>query len=152
MRLITWIYECGNCLRAFECPDLPEGVYGEATMRSDTGRRAYIDLVDLPELSEVLDILKEMTPGIAEPRLYELSNYAFPAACDVAPDGTRYQFNKFPSCPRCGSVNILNWNPKEPVEIVECDMPTITHAVWRGLSDEEKKQRVRNAIKAPGGG
>jgi hypothetical protein len=150
LNLIMWVYECERCGTRFERPDLPENVYGHALMISDTGATAYIDLLESPTFDEVSEMVDTHMPTSDEWARADAMPKVFSVACDRAPDGSIYRCNRMPLCPNCGSQAMRNWQPKDPVQRVQCEVAVVTHHGWNSLSPGDKNDKVREALREIG--
>jgi hypothetical protein len=70
-------------------------------------------------------------------------------ACDPAPSGHLYDFTGKIWCPVCGSPNVHYW-PDNPFQFEVVDLPHVTHEQWQRLTDEEKRERLREALRKVG--
>ncbi len=67
------------------------------------------------------------------------------AAWISAPWGNRYSFTGKFWCPVCGGTEVT-YGPDQPRVVEVVDLPEVTHVEWEGLTAEEKRARLRQAI------
>lgn len=147
MRLHLFEYTCGQCRHRFTAPVLVGG-YGVLLLRS-TGRgaEAVVDTFHDPVFDEVSGMLRN-APGVSDlssDRRRELTQAVFSVACDPDIDGTPYVVGARPRCPNCGSRTISYWQATEPPQIVDVDVPHVTHERWSRMSGEERTAAVERA-------
>ncbi|WP_036293555.1 hypothetical protein [Methylosinus sp. PW1] len=149
MKLIVMIYTCDDCGHAFETPDVDPGSYGEFVLRTSTGHAAFLDALHDPTYEEA-DRMLAANPAIsgysAMKRADLLQAIFGEACCDRAEDGSVFSMTQHPICPRCKSAKIRSWDVKEPVEIVDVDMPTVSHRTWLGMNDKEREARLAESV------
>lgn len=145
MKLQNYIYQCGVCKNEFKAPELIGDAYGEFLMRNAKGDIVYLNSFDDPVFNEVEKLFKNCV------KLEQLNNAKLfqtilSVACDPSLDGDFYCIRNKPLCPNCGSNKMLSWEGVYPQEIVEVDVPNVTHECWNKLSAKEKQDRVKEAI------
>lgn len=148
MKLIVTRYVCGNCTQAFNAPALLPGSYGEFLLRSSAGELTHLNGLEDDTYAEVSDLLEKL-PKIAvlrpEERAAVLQRVFGEVACDPGPSGLPLSMVAKPPCPFCRSQRMASWEPKEPVELVEIDVPEVTHRGWSALSEDEKIAQLKRA-------
>ncbi|MCX7122036.1 MAG: hypothetical protein NTZ67_09760 [Gammaproteobacteria bacterium] len=145
MKLHLYYYECNNCKNIFKSPQLSGNPYGEFLMRSTAGDIVYLDSFKDKVFDEIETFFKKTA------KADQLQNTAFfqeifSVVCDVDYDGFVYRIRQKPPCPKCGKINIGHWGPTNPPEIIDVDVPIVTHEKWNKLSESEKKSRINDAI------
>jgi hypothetical protein len=102
-----------------------------------------------PVFDEMINLVRELLgPG---PRTSTLNCFGLVlgAACDPAPSGQLYDFTGKIWCPICGSPNVQYW-PDDPFQFEVIDLPHVTHQGWQQLSQDEKRERIREALRKVG--
>ena len=110
---------------------------------------AYIDCLNDPVCSE-LSALTKMLLRESNKKALEISDcfdHVLSYVCEPAPSGHRYSFAGKRWCPVCGIHQIHEYGT-EFTDIVQ--VPHVTHRYWQGLSDEQKRELVFNALKEAG--
>ena len=140
MTLHLFKYECSGCGRVYRAPVILQSAYGEFLLRSGgRGTEAYLDAKQDPIYREVSDSVKHH-PLAAQLRAIkqgELVQKVFGITCDPDTDGSDFQTWRKPKCPYCGVDKPSRWEATEPPELIEMDLPPITHNQWvkRGASE-----------------
>lgn len=149
MKLQNYLYQCNKCKNKFKAPELLGEPYGEFLLRTKTGEIEYLFAIDSSEFLEVGNIVDKFleNTGISELGRAKVLHQLFGITCDLASDGTEYKIGGKPICPKCGSNEMYSWEPIYPVEIVEVDVPHVTHERWNKLSDVEKQSKIEEAVK-----
>ena len=150
MKLHNFNYECGNCGRKFKSPELLGNPYGEFLMRSEKGDIAYLYALDNVVFKEFSDMLAQhsMISGMQDVEQAKILHQIFGFACDLSPDGSRYQITQDPLCTFCNKCQITHWGPTNPPECVDLDVKLITHNEWNSLTEKEKHMVVDKGVKA----
>jgi hypothetical protein len=96
------------------------------------------------EVSQLLD----RVPGV--PALWDndrggLVQAVFGVACDPDGDGTPFVIGGKPPVPNCGCHTMASWTAANPPEIVDIDVPHVTHERWSRLTGEDHAAAVRRA-------
>lgn len=142
MKLELVTYTCGDCAFSFDAASLGETAYGEFLLWSKNAEIAYLNaftdgtyksvdrlLLAIPEIAGLNPLLRSEILQEIYGRL----------ACDFDSKGDFFQISGLPPCPACGSQNITSWRFKNPPEVVEIDIPPVSHKRWEGLSDLQRK-------------
>lgn len=148
MRLLNYIYCCGQCQSEFRVPQIPDTSYGEFILRTERGEVSYLSAIDSDDFSEVSGMIATFLKGkgISELGRAQVLHQIFGIACDLSPGGYVYKIGEHPLCPECGNNNMHSWKPTDPPEIVELDLPSVTHDEWNSLAIFEKRSRVEKAV------
>ena len=149
MRLHLFEYTCARCARSFKAPELVGG-YGDLLLRSTgLGTESVVFALSdeaFGEVGRLLDVV-----GGAEIGSYrqgELVQEIFGITCDPDIDGSRFVVGGKPRCPTCGSHLMQGWRATEPPEIVDIDIPHVSHEKWMKKSLAERIELVRLAFEA----
>jgi hypothetical protein len=70
----------------------------------------------------------------------------FSVACDRDVDRTPFIVGGNPRCPNCGSHEMETWRSTNPPEIVDVDVPHVTHEWWISKTLDDRKALVRRAV------
>jgi hypothetical protein len=145
MKLQKFTYQC-ELGHEFYALEVPAGAYGEFLLRDQAGvHMAYLNALDDPTYKEVDNILAKqptLTQVVPVKRANILRRIYGAAACDPPPDGGDFQIGRHPQCPVCHSAVMRSWKESEPIEFIDADIPSVTHAVWQSLSAEQRIARV----------
>ena len=148
MKLQNYKYVCKSCAKTFKSANLSENHYAEFLMRTKTGKMAYLFAIG----DEVFSKIKHQFESM--PKLKNIDTLArvtilhqiFCITCDLANDGTEYKIGGKPICPKCGSNKMYSWESIYPPEMVEMNVPHVTHDRWNKLTDAEKKSKIEEAV------
>lgn len=66
-------------------------------------------------------------------------------ACDLSPRELQFDFTGKIHCPKCGTVNVSYTQDEKP-EILQMDIPIVTHEEWNNLDLIEKKKKIQGAL------
>jgi len=149
MKLQKYIYQCEACQNKFEAPELLGEPYGEFLVRTEKGETSYLHAISDSVFKEVSvylrdnPILSDMDRVSRARVLHEI----FGIACDLSIGGYEYKIGGNPVCPRCHSNRMYSWEPIYPPEILDIDIPLVTHLNWNKLTNDEKQSRIENALK-----
>lgn len=111
---------------------------------------AYVNLFEDEIFDEftllVNQVLNDSHIELSKARIAEIINCTFGISCDyinnMAVDSSVHE----EKCVNCGSKK-FGTKLTEPEKIVEIAVPQITHEAWKTLSDDEKKEKIRQEIK-----
>jgi len=139
--------KCEDCGGIFTAVLANTGSYGELILYSRAGNAAWLNALEDPVFDEVTELVK------AHPDAGKLDDVdqatvlhaVFSVACDPDPEHHRYVIGGMPPCPNCKSQKIESWEPVGALP-AERSIPHVTHAWWNGLSPEEKRSTVHQAI------
>lgn len=142
MKVELAYYTCGCCECKFTAHKLIAGSYGEFLLRSaGTGQEAYLNAMADDTYMEVNNILASLPQMMnVKPIVkagYLKSIYGL-VACDTDNNGYPFEIGLNPKCPRCSSREIKFWEVVEPIEVIDKDIPFVTHFRWNKLSREDK--------------
>lgn len=146
--LTLTIWKCSKTEQEFQIYDLAgPGVYGEFLMHAQDGKMAYWRALNDP----VYDSLKSITTALAAELSLKRETVFYRTCgvcCDAAADGSLY--SRLPYCPFCKDNNVAFTLMPEPLQIKAFGLPNVTHKRWKGLSEAERKELVRNEMKRVG--
>lgn len=145
IELIT--YTCANCANVFDAPSLGEGTYGEFLLWSKGGRVAHLNAFEDLSYKEVSNFLEKSPKahGMQPLERAKILRHIYGGlACDSDEKGFPFEVDAFPPCPKCGSQKMSSWTFKNPPEIVEMSIPSVTHIRWDALNDSEKQDLVED--------
>ena len=125
-------YICGGCGCAYRAGQVT-GSYGTLGFWAETGKyQAVIDAIGDTLIVAVGAAVRghpaawsvdDLTCGAITQRV-------FARLSDPAPDGSRYSRDTKPACPECGACTPRHWQSREPPELVELEVPDLTHDDW----------------------
>ena len=142
---------CANCAQHFVQPELAENSYGEFLLRTPSGEWAYLDAMADASYKEVDSLLSSnsRTAHLSDAeRCVCLMHIYGKVACDPASDGTVFVLAAFPPCPNCGSQEMASWEYLNPAQVVDEEVPNVTHTRWATLSAAQKAVLVEAALAA----
>lgn len=142
------VVSCKKCEQKVEFLYLSDFAYGERILLYDNGKKyAYINLLKDETYShiteEIDNILKEKESVILA-RSQDMVNTIFTITCDTI-DGSKVDFSDKRKCENCGCEEFGDLLV-EPEEIIDINIPEITHFCWNKLSVEERKQKIISAV------
>lgn len=143
MSAILFWYTCNRCGHQFNVPATSDFAYGEFIMRSNSGEHwVFLNAFDDPVFTEVADIVDSNPKLQAENKkmVGGLTQSAFSAACDPAPDGSPYRIGWLLRCPKCGGDSLKGWD--EEIPPVRVDLPSPAHVEWLSLSMDERRRLI----------
>lgn len=138
-------YTCGHCGSTFEAPTLGEASYGEFLLWSSTGKVVYVNAIEDKVYLELDKLLAQRFDNLqSDPfKASEVLQQIFgPMACEADPTGAPYMIGAQPSCTSCANGNVASWELIDPLQIVEYDIPVVTHVRWSSLTDVEKAAQI----------
>ncbi len=149
MQLFRWkcTCECGNTFETLELDD--EFSYGEFILRNSKDELRYLFAPEDKAFAELIKIVEEnkaITPQTNLSLIVSLEQRIFAITCDKAEDGSAFEMNLNPLCPKCGSRKVVNWQQIRPIKPVEVDIKAVSHLHWDSLSQAEKKSLVEDAL------
>jgi hypothetical protein len=101
-------------------------------------------------LREVSQIAEDL---IQETGIPDKGNECFQAVVgivfDKSPLGFQYHFDEV-YCPVCGSSKVFKPRPVVPEQVDILEVREVTYTVWQSLTFEEKRNRLKNALKEIG--
>ena len=151
MKLLIVDYGCALCGREFSAPDVPHALYGEFLLRSHgAGRMAFLDGLADDAFQEVAALVEAHTGAERSSSVLGglLHGVYGAVACDPDPDGNAYHLNLNAPCPHCASQQIKARKVRDPIEIVEVDVASVTHEAWEAMEPEERVRRVGKQLEA----
>lgn len=141
-------YTCANCANVFDAPSLGEGTYGEFLLWSKSGHIAHLNAFEDSSYKEVSNFL-EQSPKVHRLQPLEkakvLRHVYGGVACDPDVNGLPFVIDAMPPCPKCGDQQMSSWTFRNPPEIVDVPIPSVTHIRWNALIDSEKQNLVEIA-------
>jgi hypothetical protein len=150
MRLQIFEYQCEPSGHSFRAPALPVNAYGEFLLRDEDGMSTvYLNAIGDPTYKEVSLLLRRsphLTDISPNRRADILKRIYGSVACDPDSKGKPFRIGQCPRCPVCSSTNMKSWQEVRPVEFVDLDIPTTTHLMWIGLNEDQKVDRVNDAL------
>lgn len=126
--------------------------YGKRTARTPIPDDfAYIAALNDPTFHELGKLADEYLKGtgLKEWQIADCFDVVLPLACDPAPSGHRYNFDGTHWCPMCGATEIDFYESEPRVEEL-VEVYHVSHENWKRLSEAEKREIVRNALKEAG--
>lgn len=151
MKLQVFNFKCAECGKQFKSNDLASGSYGEFLLRSSTSaNEAYLDALGDGTYQEVIDLIKadEKMAAKKPNAIADVVRKTYgEIACDPDEQGNHFRIGEFPKCPVCGSQKMESWEALDPPQMVEKNVPHVTHKVWDALSSVEKKEVVSRVLK-----
>lgn len=149
MKLETYLYKCATCNKEFNDVELQEGSYGEFILRTSNNEMALLKSLSSKEFDEVAEIVNHNPAAQSWNKFKkaEVIQNVFGITCDQSPTGKTYHIGKLPICPNCKSNNIASWQPLNPPQFIEKDIPSVTHNTWNKLTQKEKEEKINIAIK-----
>jgi len=118
------------------------------------GATPYHELVEFnswedPVFDEMIKLVRELLGPGPRTSTSNCFGLVLGAACDPAPSGQLYDFTGKVWCPICGSPNVHYW-PDDPFQFEVIDLPHVTHQGWQQLSQAERRERIREALRKVG--
>ncbi len=151
MKLVLFEYRCESCGISFKAPQISPHAYGDFLLRKkNSPALRYVDAVHSVAYSEVACELKinAETRGLGETKQSDVLQAIFGrVACDPDVDGEPFEMGLPPYCPKCAGPSASAWSITEPIEFVELEIPPATFLRWTGLTAQEKKIRVLEALR-----
>lgn len=138
---------CKKCKNKVEFLYISDFSYGERLALYNDGKKyAYINLLKDEVYNQVVEeietILQKYKKDITKEKEQEIVNMTFKIACDnINGGGVDFIGNR--KCEYCESEEVEDLLV-EPEQIVNVDIPEITHNNWKTLSEEERKQAIIN--------
>ncbi|MBC7251961.1 MAG: hypothetical protein H5T62_16990 [Anaerolineae bacterium] len=126
--------------------------YGDLTIRTANQSELALVETDDPVFNEVGSIIDELLVAAwgNKNRSDWCFDQVFPIVCDPAPSGLRYSFAEEVRCPVCNSTHLVRYGPGEPPQVDTVELPVVTYNAWQQLSYEEKRGRLRDALRKAG--
>jgi hypothetical protein len=148
MKLHIFVYTCKDCLTSYQAPELSLNSYGEFLMRSVNGQVVYLNALSDPVFEEMNELLHEVCEqnSLDEFQYADLIHNIFGLACDLDSEGNEYSTDNQPNCPNCGCNDPSSWDEVYPPELIELNLPIVTHNRWLKLTKFEKLNLVSYAI------
>lgn len=143
-------YACASCANVFDASSLGEGAYGEFLLWSKSGQVAYLNAFEDSTYKEVSNFLERnpKTHGLQPLEKAKILRHIYGGvACDPDENGLPFEIDALPPCQKCGFQKMLSWTFKNPPEIVEVPIPSVTHIRWNSLIASEKKDLVETACR-----
>ncbi len=150
MNLQTFFFICGGCGKEYEALELPSSQYGQLSLRCiPSNRLLFLDALNDPVYEEVAAILTNIraAPKEGTVEFADILHGLFHVACDK-PQGEKCGIGTEPVCTYCGHNVPTSWRESSPPVLTACDVPSVTHNEWDGLSKEQKVKRVKAALGA----
>jgi hypothetical protein len=149
VRLQRWRNVCTACGREYVSLEFGGDGYETVLARSDDGETAFVFPDDSRVWSEVDGIAKPLfdqlqVPARAQARAFQV---AFGRTLDLSTQGTPFVLWGSARCPFCGGGERATAGPIEPPEFVEVPPRAVTHQGWRRLTQREKRELIREAIR-----
>jgi hypothetical protein len=147
--VIRWHTRCADYGHEAITYVLAGETYGRLLGRTPSHELAEFNSWEDPVFDEMIKLVRELLgPG---PRTSTLNCFGLVlgAACDPAPSGELYDFTGKVWCPICGSPHVQYW-PDNPFQFEVIDLPHVTHQNWQQLSEKEKRERIREALRKVG--
>ena len=140
---------CRKCKHKVEFLYISDFSYGERLALYNNGKKyAYINLLKDEVYNqiteEIMIILQEYKMNITKEKEQEIVNMTFKIACDNI-NGSEVDFTGNRKCEYCESEEVEDLLV-EPEQIIDVDIPVITHNNWKALSEDEKKQAIINFL------
>jgi len=149
MKYQNFIYRCAKCQHSFKASGISGFLYGLFIMRSpETGEEVLLDAIEDPVYNEVSDIL-EIEFSTSEIDNFDSASVLqeiFGIACDPDSKENLFKIGGIPKCPQCGSDEVAFWEAPEPPEMVEKQIPSVTHNKWNALDHNQKVNLIREAL------
>ncbi len=148
MKLQMYNYQCNKCKNKFKAPELIGDPYGEFLLRSPAGEMRYLPAMNSEVYLNAGDMVDEY---LKDTRLSSVGkakvlHQIFSLACDLAADSSEFKIGGDPICPACQGNNMYSWEPTHPAEIIEVEVPLVTHNHWSKLTDLDKQQKIQEAV------
>jgi len=141
------------CLKC-RCPKeffyLSDFSYGERLILINDGTEyAFVNLFEDEVFDEfknlVISIIMEYNIEFTKVKLAEVVNNIFGISCDDI-DGKKIDTShKEEKCIQCGSKE-FEGNLIEPQELVDIDVPIVTHELWKKMSNAEKRENIEKEL------
>lgn len=151
MKYQYFIYKCENCESVFKAIEIPPSInYGLFIMRSlKTGEEVLLKALEDPVYKEVDEILKKESGirKLGDRKRADVLQRIFKIACDNDSEGNLFHIAANPKCPNCDSTKMEYWEETDPPEIVEKEIPTVTHNHWNSLTHKEKINLIKSELK-----
>lgn len=148
MKLQQYRYICEPFGHSFLEYNVPETSYGEFIARSSKNEPHSVNADADATFDEFSSIVRSVLATDVNARQINRvfhQTYGL-VACDRSPSGLELILSAHPPCPRCGSQKMRSWEPVGPLIEQEHPFPPVTHNIWEGLSRDEKKRRVADAL------
>lgn len=145
MKVMLARYACEKCSTRFDDRALSDFAYGEFLLRSDSGEIRYLNVFADGTFVEVRDIVRELQPNDnldGCPCSNAVQEIYGAAACDPDERGGSFGITKRVSCPACGSDAVSSRVLEGELNVVQVEVPPVTHALWTDLNADEKHLRV----------
>lgn len=154
MKLQMFTYTCEPSGHVFHAPEVPFTSYGEFLLRNATGTSwTYLNGLSDPTYSEVSSLLKSLPETehlTANQRADLLQRLYGEVACDPDVNGQPFLIGQHPRCPICSSTTMRSWDETIPVELVDVDVPSVSHNKWQSLAERQKVEAVQRWLVANG--
>jgi len=121
--------------------------YGRLLGRTSHHELAEFNYWEDPVFDEMIKLVRKLLGR--EMGTSECFGRVLGAACDPAPSGELYDFTGKIWCPICASPHVHYW-PDNPFQFEVIDLPHVTHQNWQQLSEKEKRERIREALRKVG--
>lgn len=145
-QIICWHTRCEDHGHEAITYVLAGDTYGRLLGRTPCHELAEFNSWEDPIFDEVGELVDEL---LRRKNSVECFGRVLGVACDPAPSGHLYDFTGKIWCPVCGSPNVHYW-PDNPFQFEVIDLPHVTHQGWQQLSEAEKRERLREALRQAG--
>lgn len=152
IKMIRKTAVCKDCGHKFTIYTFSDFEYGRKPAKTPVlDDFAYIDCLHDPVCKEVSSLVDEILRGTDKKdwQIADCFDLALSAACDPAPSGHEYSFTGMIWCPKCGSTNV-DYGPDIPYKVETVHVPHVTHTSWQRLTEHEKRERLREALRKAG--
>lgn len=141
------VVSCKKCKHKVEFLYISDFSYGERLVLYNNGKKyAYINLLKDEAYNQINEgvetILQEYKKSMTKEKEQEIVNMTFKIACDNI-NGSEVDFIGNRKCDYCESEEVEDLLV-EPEQIVNVDIPEITHNNWNMLCEAERKQAIIN--------
>jgi hypothetical protein len=140
---------CGRCGASFDVPFLGEAAYGEFILRSKGGGIAYLNaFVDATytDVDNIISVLPSTVGFSPIERAEILTRIYGRVACDPDKDNNFYELDSLSICSFCESSESVSCKIGNPPELVELNVPEVTHDAWFNLTEMQKIELVVSEI------
>ena len=153
IRVLTEVVACQDCKEVNHLYYISDFAYGcRLYVYGDGIRYAYLNLIEdvvFDTFRKVLrSILSTYNIDVANLDMPDIVNNTFGITFDDI-DGFQVSSMEKRRCKYCSSTHFVG-NLLEPETVAEIEVPLITHRNWMLLSDNEKNERIVEALKAIG--
>ncbi len=138
------VWKCNKTEQEFQTYGLGgPGSYGEFLMHAQNGAMAYWNTLDDPVYKSLVSITDAFAADLSLNRL-TVFYLTCGICCDAASDGSVY--SRRPFCLCCKANDVTFFFMPEPLQLKAFVLPDVTHKRWKRLSEEGRKELVRNEM------